>query len=117
MITSNSDCPICMEKLINKIQILPCSHRMHTKCIINLSSSTCPTKHKCPLCRSPIIMIYNNVSQRYIMPISIMPISIIPINILIISLCSNRFLIYTFVSNVFIFYMLFHFCNTVMKDN
>ena len=48
------DCAICLYSLNTKSTInLPCKHKFHIKCIKNLSSSTCPSKNNCPICRNP----------------------------------------------------------------
>jgi len=48
------DCAICLYSLhTDPTTNLPCNHILHTKCIKNLTSSTCPSKNNCPICRIP----------------------------------------------------------------
>jgi hypothetical protein len=45
------NCGICLEFLNNDIELLPCSHIFHSKCIKILIESKCTSKYNCPICR------------------------------------------------------------------
>ena len=55
------ECSICLEPIAKDISFnsniiaLPCGHMLHRECNNDLLFSNCPTKDKCPICRTSIV--------------------------------------------------------------
>lgn len=59
MTTSNEECCICLETLIeDHVTKLPCDHTLHTKCIRDYAKSLDnQDEMPCPLCRKEVIIV------------------------------------------------------------
>ena len=54
----SNECVICLEELTNEhddIRLM-CEHTMHSKCLMQLLSTTTHKLHRCPICRKFIAM-------------------------------------------------------------
>ena len=57
----DEECPICLTNMLDsKVKYLKCGHCFHIKCVKTLASSRFPSRHKCPVCRTP----YTDDRQR-----------------------------------------------------
>ena len=59
MTTSNEECCICLETLVeDHVTKLPCDHTLHTKCIRDYAKSLDnKDEMPCPLCRQEVIIV------------------------------------------------------------